>query len=150
MAFTCWFVSLRWLECVDLASFSKAAQSFISDTFLPNLCILCFFAPSSTAKHPFFSFFKFSLRVRCRQTNFRTAGSQRKMGSIFFQWSEDSNPGRLGGKRECYVCAMPSPLPFIFLLRKISSAAPPWGTWSRTHHWGIERKKPSTRRLAFY
>ena len=35
-----------------------------------------------------------------------------------------------------------------FLLRKIGSAAHPWGTWLRTHHWGIEReeeKKPSTR-----
>ena len=25
-----------------------------------------------------------------------------------------------------------------FLLRKISSAAPPWRTWLRTHYWGIE------------
>ena len=32
---------------------------------------------------------------------FRIAGSQRKLGSnLFFQRSEDSNPGRLGGKRE--------------------------------------------------
>ena len=35
------------------------------------------------------------------------AGSQRKMGSIFFQRS-DSNPGRLGGKRKRCLCAMPS------------------------------------------
>ena len=26
----------------------------------------------------------------------------------FFQRSDDSNPGRLGGKRECFLCAMPS------------------------------------------
>ena len=33
-----------------------------------------------------------------------------------------------------------------FLLRKISSVAPPWRTWLRTHYWGIERrKKPSTK-----
>ena len=38
---------------------------------------------------------------------FRTAGSQ-KDGSNFFQRS-DSNPGWLGGKRECSLCAMPSP-----------------------------------------
>ena len=39
---------------------------------------------------------------------FRTAGSQRKKGS-FFQWS-DSNPGWLCGKRDRYLCAMPSPI----------------------------------------
>ena len=28
-----------------------------------------------------------------------------------------------------------------FLLRKIGSAEPPWGTWLRTHFWGMEREK---------
>ena len=27
----------------------------------------------------------------------------------FFQLSDDSNPGRLGGKRERFLCVMPSP-----------------------------------------
>ena len=41
---------------------------------------------------------------------FRTAGSQReKDGFYFFQRSDDSNPGRLGGKHERFLCAMPSP-----------------------------------------
>ena len=48
--------------------------------------------------------------MRCHRTNFITAGSQRKMGSIFSQLSEDSSPGWLGGKRESYLCAMPSPV----------------------------------------
>ena len=40
-------------------------------------------------------------------TKFRTAGSQKKNG--FDQLTEESNPGQLGEKRECYLCAMPSP-----------------------------------------
>ena len=40
---------------------------------------------------------------------FKTAGSLRKVGSIFFKRSEDSSPGRLGGKLKCYLCAIPSP-----------------------------------------
>ena len=32
-----------------------------------------------------------------------------------------------------------------FFNRKNSSAAPPWGTCLRTHHWGWEEKKPNTR-----
>ena len=40
----------------------------------------------------------------------RTAGSLREIdGFHFFQGSADSNLGQLGGKRECYLCAMPSP-----------------------------------------
>ena len=40
------------------------------------------------------------------------AGSQRKLGSkLFFQRSEDSNPGRLGGKRKCYLAWVGSAVP---------------------------------------
>ena len=31
------------------------------------------------------------------------------MGLIFFQRSDDLNPGRLGGKRKRFLCAMLSP-----------------------------------------
>ena len=43
-----------------------------------------------------------------------------------------------------YACfAKSSTAKHHFLLRKISSAAPPWGTWLRTHYWGIEREEKS-------
>ena len=46
----------------------------------------------------------------CANTEqFRKAGSQKKIGFKFFQLTEESNPGRLGEKREGYLCAMPSP-----------------------------------------
>ena len=32
-----------------------------------------------------------------------------KIGFDFYQLTEESNPGRLGEKREHYLCAMPSP-----------------------------------------
>ena len=35
------------------------------------------------------------------------------MGLIFFQRLDDLNPGRLGGKCERFLCAMPSPLPEV-------------------------------------
>ena len=42
---------------------------------------------------------------------FRKAGSLKKMIGFDFihQLTEESNPGRLGEKRERYLCAMPSP-----------------------------------------
>ena len=47
----------------------------------------------------------------CANTEqFRTAGSQKKIGFNFYQLTEESNPGQLGEKREGYLCAMPSPL----------------------------------------
>ena len=46
----------------------------------------------------------------CANTEqFRTASSRIKIGFDFYQLTEESNPGRLGEKRERYLCAMPSP-----------------------------------------
>ena len=51
----------------------------------------------------FFTFSEFADTLQ-----FRMAGSRKKCLGSFFQLS-DSNPGRLGTKRERYHCAMPSP-----------------------------------------
>ena len=42
---------------------------------------------------------------------FRMAGSQKKKKiQFFYQLTEESNQGRLGEKRNRYLCAMPSPM----------------------------------------
>ena len=53
----------------------------------------------------------------CANTEqFRTAGSWIKIfGLDFYQLTEESNPGRLGEKRERYLCAMPSPPTLVLL-----------------------------------
>ena len=55
--------------------------------------------------------FKKIIFPECANTEqFRTAGSRIKIfGLDFYQLTEESNPGRLGEKRERYLCAMPSP-----------------------------------------
>ena len=47
-----------------------------------------------------------------------------RLGSIFYQLTEELNPGRLGEKHERYLCAMPSPcclfVDYFFHLKKMS------------------------------
>ena len=55
------------------------------------------------------SFLKFFfLRLCSHRTIFRMAGSLKKILVKFYHWSEDSNSGRLGAKREHKIIAMPS------------------------------------------
>ena len=42
------------------------------------------------------------------------------------------------------VSSQATQLSIHFLFRKISSVAPLWGTWLRTHYWGIEIEEKST------
>ena len=49
-------------------------------------------------------------RVRWLRTNLEWQVLRRRwLDTIFYQLTEESNPGRLGEKREHYLCAMPSP-----------------------------------------
>ena len=58
--------------------------------------------------------------------------------------STTSGPKTCFAKSEHIMLVLPlaPQLTIHFLFRKISSAAPPWGTWLRTHCWGIEREEP--------
>ena len=55
--------------------------------------------------------FKIFFWVHLHQNKCVTAGStnQKDLGLIFYQQSEDSNPGRVGEKRERSLCPMSSP-----------------------------------------
>ena len=58
-------------------------------------------------KYSLFSFF--NSHSECANTEQIERQVLRERWVQFFQLSDYSNPGRLGGKRERFLCAMPSP-----------------------------------------
>ena len=52
----------------------------------------------------------FFFPVHWQRANLERQVLRRRLGSIFYQLTEESNRWRLGDKRECYLCAMLSPL----------------------------------------
>ena len=97
---------------------------FVRPKMWSRSCIFCI-VHSGTRTHDFLilnvrrQFFKFLSPSRLTPNRFRTAGSQRKMGSIFFPAVRRFKPGTAGWEaRTLPLCYMPSPRSIkIFLLQ---------------------------------
>ena len=96
------------VELLNLSTTSFFCCSQLLLLLLPSTSWLRGVSCSPTSPQPIFLMLFLSALIL---NNFRTAGPKKKVFvslDSFFQQS-DSNLGRLGAKRERYLCAMPSP-----------------------------------------